>query len=159
MPPPNRAAAVPVTSEDFPIAEVVHSLDDILAIVDWEDYRTRKGMRGGGGSVIWFKTSGPFSVEHVPPRLQPDVDDIYMHHDTSKARYKVWVANTQRVWVPSRPGDVQPSNKSKRLSVSKFGDPSWVTKASWTVYRSRNKKALRLSGNSHGASVGVLSSR
>lgn len=157
IPPHHKAAAPVATSKDFPVAEFVQSLDDMLAIVDWEDYRTAKGIRGGGGSVIWFKTSGPFSVENAPPRLQPDVDDIYMHHDTSKARYKIWVANKQRVWVHSRPGDVQPSNESKRLSVSKFGDPSWVTKASWTVYCSRNKKALRLNGHSHGPSVGELS--
>ncbi|KAJ8455301.1 hypothetical protein ONZ51_g12524 [Trametes cubensis] len=129
---------------DLPTAEYASSEEELRRVSDWMSYRSSRERRGGVGQTIWYKTSGPFSLSAPPPSLSGEVDHIYMHHDTTTSRVKMWVTNHERLWVTVRPGDKQPSDTSQRLSLTKSGEPSWVTKASWIVYRSRSKRARRL---------------
>ena len=111
---------------------------------DWSSYSDYKEMRDDKGQTVWYQTCGPFSLDSPPSSLGAAVDVIYIHYDDSTSRSKMWVMNHSGVWVSVRSGDRQPSDPERRLSISKNGDPSWITKASWSVYRSRLKRARRV---------------
>lgn len=149
----------PVNFPGCPTAEYVESEADLLAPIDWERYRDSRGIRGGG-ETVWYRTSGPFALSYPPASLTAHTDDIYIHRDVGTSRVKIWVLNRARMWVSARAGDPQPSDSSRRLSVSKSGDPSWITKASYGVYRSRVKRARRLDqGHPPTVSTSVIASR
>ena len=76
----------------------------------------------------------------APAALRARIDDIFIHHDQA-LRYKMWVYDTRLVWVALRTGDAQPSDPDRRLWIKKDGEPSWITKGSFSVYRSMLKKA------------------
>ncbi|KAH9893363.1 hypothetical protein C8Q73DRAFT_791223 [Cubamyces lactineus] len=111
-----------------------------LQSTDWEQYRNAKDIRGGKGETVWYKTSGRYEMCHPPSSLRAEVDAIFIHHDQRTARSKLWVLNTSHVWVSVRAGDKQPSDPSRRLNIQRNGDPSWVTKETWSVYRSRRRQ-------------------
>ena len=112
--------------------------------LDWDSYLDYKEMRDNKGQTVWYQTCGPFSLDCPPRSLVAKVDTIYIHYDDRTSRSKMWVLNRSHTWVSVRSGDRQPSDTEQRLSISKNGDPSWITKASWSVYRSRLKKAQRV---------------
>lgn len=110
----------PVTFPGCPTAEYIESEADLLVPIDWERYRESRGIRGGG-QTVWYRTSGPFAIVQPPASLSANTDDIYIHRDVGTSRVKIWVLNCTHIWVPARAGDPQPSNNSRRLSVSKSG--------------------------------------
>ncbi|OJT11242.1 hypothetical protein TRAPUB_12242 [Trametes pubescens] len=128
----------------YPPAAYVPSEAELLAITDWEPFLSSREKRGGVGQTVWYQTCGPFILSQPPANLSADVDDLYLHRDVGTSRSKMWVLNSASIWVAVRAGDAQPSDPSRRLSISKSGDPSWVTRASYSVYRSRTKRARRL---------------
>ncbi|RPD57159.1 hypothetical protein L227DRAFT_614024 [Lentinus tigrinus ALCF2SS1-6] len=139
--------------EDFTLTEhglTFSSLAELCAITDWEDLRLSKEHRGGSGRTVWVMTHGPFSVVGPPLSLDGETDDIYIHHDDRASRPRMWVLNRDKAWVSVRAGDCPPSDSSRRLSVLKTGEPSWVTRGSYSVYRSRKKRACR---NANGKAV------
>ncbi|KAH9856327.1 hypothetical protein C2E23DRAFT_811054 [Lenzites betulinus] len=107
---------------------------------DWDHFRNAKDIRGGKGETVWYKTSGRYEVSHPPSSLAATVDTIYIHVDERTGRSKSWVLNSSSIWVSVRAGDKQPSDSERRLNIQRNGDPSWVTKETWTVYRSRRKQ-------------------
>ncbi|PIL32245.1 hypothetical protein GSI_05490 [Ganoderma sinense ZZ0214-1] len=124
---------------------VTHATKDALDMEDdWSSYCDYKEMRDDKGQTVWYQTCGPFPLDSPPSSLRVAVDTVYIHYDDCTSRSKMWVMNHSSVWVSVRSGDRQPSDPERRLSISKNGDPSWITKASWSVYRSRLKRARRI---------------
>ncbi len=76
------------------------------------------------------------------------MDELYIHHDERDSRSESWVVNTAGVWVTVRAGDKQPSNSLRRLTFQRHGDPSWVMKDTYAVYRSRMRRKGRLTHTS-----------
>ncbi|KAI0740919.1 hypothetical protein C8Q76DRAFT_791299 [Earliella scabrosa] len=104
----------------------------------WEWHR--QSRRNMGVTTVWYRTCGPFSIRCPPPALRPNIDDIFIHHNQA-LRYKMWVCDERLVWVALRTGDTQPSDPDRKLWIKKDGEPSWITKGSYSVYRSLLKKA------------------
>ncbi|RPD78039.1 hypothetical protein L226DRAFT_569003 [Lentinus tigrinus ALCF2SS1-7] len=106
-------------------------------MTSWEDLRESRDYRYGKGATVWYRTSGPYSVCQPPSSLPASVDELYIHRDERNSRSKCWVVNTEGCWVAVLAGDKQPSNPLRRLSFQRNGDPSWVTRKTYSVYRSR----------------------
>ena len=115
--------------------------DALLMEMDWDAHRYTRDMRGRDGETVWYRTCGPFTLSTPPPSLVANVDDLYIH-SMSASVSQMWVVDADRNWIPARRGDRQPSDRDRRLSLCRDGDPSWIKKASYSVYRSRRKKAF-----------------
>ncbi len=109
-------------------------------ITNWELFRDAKEIKGGKGQTVWYKTFGPYTLFHPPASLQATVDEIYIHHDQRTSRVAMWVVDRDGGWITARSGMKQPSDPARRMSIQRNGDPSWVTKETWSVYRSRRKQ-------------------
>ncbi|KAI0762493.1 hypothetical protein C8Q74DRAFT_1371522 [Fomes fomentarius] len=109
-------------------------------ITNWELYRDAKEIRGGKGQTVWYKTFGPYTLFHPPASLQATVDEMYIHHDQRTSRVAIWVVDGDGGWITARSGTNQPFDPARRLSIQRNGDPSWVTKETWSAYRSRRKQ-------------------
>ncbi|KAI0689978.1 hypothetical protein C8T65DRAFT_102722 [Cerioporus squamosus] len=118
-------------------------LPDLFSVTDWDQYRDAKEIRGGDDETVWYRTSGRFELCQPPSSLLADVDDIFIHVDERTSRAKLWVFTNNSVWIRIRPGDKRPSDPSRRLNIQRNGDPSWVTKETWSVYRSRRKRRVK----------------
>lgn len=110
---------------------------------DWDRFRDFKDFRGGSGKTVWYRTRGRYAMCYPPSSLRAAVDELYVHLDERTSRSKYWVVNQAGLWVPVHVGDRQPSDPERRLSISRTGDPSWVTKETSKVYRSRHRKDPR----------------
>ena len=137
---PARPSQASYDHGDFSTRTVAH---DHFTSTNWEQYRDSREIRGGKGQTVWYRTSGRYDVCHPPSSLQAAVDELYIHHDERTSRSKIWVLNRSSEWVIVRQGDKQPSNPERRLCFQRNGDPSWVTKETWSVYRSRQRKGRR----------------
>ncbi|RPD56990.1 hypothetical protein L227DRAFT_565726 [Lentinus tigrinus ALCF2SS1-6] len=142
--------AVSSTRENMPDAKHSSSAmglshDDT---VDWEQLRDSRYFKDGKGATVWYRTSGPYSVCQPPSSLPTSVDELYIHRDERNSRSKCWVVNAEGCWVAVHVGDMQPSSPLRRLIFQRNGDPSWVTRKTYNVYRSRWRRgrAIRRSG-------------
>ncbi|RPD67243.1 hypothetical protein L226DRAFT_565981 [Lentinus tigrinus ALCF2SS1-7] len=88
-------------------------------------------------------TNGPFVVTAPPESLDGETDNIYIHRDNRTSRSRMWVLNRDKAWVNVRAGDHPPSDPTRRLNVLQTGEPSWVTRGSYSAYRSRKKRVMR----------------
>ncbi|KAI0745982.1 hypothetical protein C8Q76DRAFT_790290 [Earliella scabrosa] len=110
---------------------------------EWEEYRCRRLTPIGYGiRCVWYRTCGPFSIPHPPAVAGAEVDDIFMHHDQT-LQYSMWVVNRERRWVPARSGSRQPSNPEWRLWMRETGEPAWITKKTYSIYRSQQHADTR----------------
>ena len=137
FPAPSGTVVVPVSQE------ISSPFDDT---VNWMQYRDSREFRKGNGRTVWYKTYGPYSVSRPPSSLQVSIDELYIHHDTHSGRDKLWVMSHDRTWVVVNAGDKLPSDPSRRLSIQRNGDPSWVLKETYSVYRTRRKNAHYMRG-------------
>ncbi|KAI0735725.1 hypothetical protein C8Q76DRAFT_690284 [Earliella scabrosa] len=120
------------------IAATHLTLDEFKQESSWEWHRQSRQYMDQ--LTVWYRTCGPFSIRCPPETLRADINDIFIHHNQT-LRYKMWVYDTRLVWVPLRTGDTQPSDPDRKLWIKKDGEPSWIRKGSYSVYRSLLKKA------------------
>ena len=128
------AATANHTNAQIPATHL--TAEELGAERGWGFYRCQRQVRNGP-KCVWYRTCGPFSIPSPPAVVGADVDSLFIHHDQT-LRYKMWVLNREREWVPARIGDRQPSNPDRRLWVRKAGEPGWVTKETYSVYRSQH---------------------
>ncbi len=123
-----------------PVVVTHESEGELQAVEDWEPFHEQREMRNGEGRTIWYRTCGPFMLDQPPSLLVADVDELYVHHDRT-SRTRMWVLNCSKVWIRVREGDRQPSDKERQLYVCMNSDFSWITRSSYSVARTRRKKA------------------
>ena len=133
------------TSPELVAADFFGCKADIDSVVQWGQHRQAKPFRKSDGksgqSTVWYMTAGPFSLSAPPARLKADPGDLYIHWDSRDLQSHIWVLGAGGDWITVREGDQHPSSSGRNLRVARYGVPSWVTKKSYSIYRSHEKRA------------------
>lgn len=118
------------------------TLDEIQKEDDWPLFRKTWGCRGFPQFTTWYRACGPVELRYPPMFPQAKSDDIFIYHCVSRPT-KMWVLNTDRLWVDIHVGDPQPTNAERVLILRGKGDPSWVKRATMLSYRYRFRHEVR----------------
>ena len=135
MDPPSGASHTPNTTDSAPTA------DDTPTPTPFK--QERQFCSGSPGNTVWYTTSSVNDVGSPPPGLNPEVGELYVHHNRVTDIHHVWLYEIDRQWkcVTKEKKVYHPAVEDRVLSMRNNGTPNWITTASFTTMRGRRGKS------------------
>ena len=106
--------------------------------------RMRKAIRSREECVMFYKSSGPQSLDSPPVMPQAydhplRIADLYVHHDWTEDTFQIWMWSESQ-WTEVGVDTLHPLLSGYHLKLLDNGEPSWVTRKTMITDQGRMKR-------------------